>query len=291
MLVTTGIKAQFYIAPNGSDNNPGTKEKPLASLTGARNAIRKNKNTLPKNKSIIVTVLEGSYTMEEPLILNSIDGGTKSNPVIYKAQKGASPVFSGGKQINGFKVNKNDIWEVQIPNIKNQQWKIDQLYVNGNRAVLARTPNKGFLKIDQINENVLVEGTGRAPKRATQTILFDTEDFSFAKNIADNEIKNVRFRTFHHWDFTLRFLDSIDNNQMAIYTTGQGMKPWNPIKKGGRIMFENFKAALDKAGEWFLNDEGILYYIPLPGQTPENTVIIAPVLENLISFNGDAKSV
>lgn len=290
ILVTTGIKAQFYIAPNGRDSNPGTKEKPFSSLIGARNAARKLKNEPPQNKNIVIHIAEGSYFMEEPLILNTKDGGSEKYPVIYQAEKGKTPVFSGGKQIIGFNVNKNGIWEVQIPNIKNQQWRFDQLYVNGNRAVLARTPNKGFLKIDQINENILMKGTGRAPEIATQTILFDTEDFSFAKNIASHEIKNVRFRTFHHWDFTLRFLDSIDNNQMAIYTTGQGMKPWNPIKKGGRILFENFKAALDKAGEWFLNDEGILYYIPLPGQTLENTVIIAPVLENLISFNGDAKS-
>ncbi len=290
MLVTIGIKAQFYIAPNGRDSNPGTKEKPFASLIGARNAARKLKREPPQNKNIVIHIAEGAYMMDEPLVLNPNDGGTKNHSVIYQAEKGKTPIFSGGKQITGFKVNNNGIWEVQIPNIKNQRWKFDQLYVNGNRAVLARTPNKGFLKIDQINENVLVKGTGRAPEKATQTILFDIENFSFTKNIADNEIKNIRFRAFHHWDFTLRFLDSIDNNQMAIYTTGQGMKPWNPIKKGGRIMFENFKAALDKAGEWFLNDEGVLYYIPLSGQTPENTVIIAPVLENLISFNGDAKS-
>ncbi len=290
MLVTTDIKAQFYIAPNGRDSNPGTKEKPFASLISARNAVRKLKNRSPQNKNIVIHIAEGVYIMDEPLILNTEDGGSDKYPIIYQAEKGKMPIFSGGKQINGFKVNKDGIWEVQIPNIKYRQWRFDQLYVNGNRTVLARTPNKGFLKINEINENVLVKGTGRAPERATQTILFDTEDFSFAKNIANHEIKNVRFRTFHHWDFTLRFLDSIDNNQMAIYTTGQGMKPWNPIKKDGRVMFENFRAALDNAGEWFLNDEGTLYYIPLPDQTPENTVIIAPVLENLISFNGDAKS-
>jgi len=35
------IAADLHIALNGADTNPGTKEKPLASLAAARDAIRK----------------------------------------------------------------------------------------------------------------------------------------------------------------------------------------------------------------------------------------------------------
>ena len=245
VLVITSLEAQIYVSPNGNDQNLGTKDKPFLSLTAARDAIRKNKNTLPKNRSIIIHIAEGIYFMEEPLILNSEDGGTKEYPVIYKAKKGKTPVFSGGKQITGYKINKNGIWETQIPKIKNQLWRFDQLYVNGKRAILAKTPNKGFLTINDLKENVLIKGTGRAPEKAEQIISFDSKNFDFVKNISKNEIKNTRFRTYHNWDFTLRLLDSIDIDHKSIYTSGQGMKPWNPIKKGGRIIFENFKAALD----------------------------------------------
>ncbi len=288
MLFITNLQAQFYVSPSGNNTNTGTKDKPLASLTGARNAIRKNKNTLPKNKSIIIYIVEGSYFMKEPLVLNSIDGGSKEYPIIYKVKKGKTAVFSGGEIISGFKVNNDGIWEVQIPEIEGEKWIFDQLYVNGKRATLARTPNKGFLNINSIKENVLIKGTGRAPEKATQIISFDADSFDFTNNISKKEIKNIRFRTYHHWDFTLRLLDSINKEHHTIYTTGQGMKPWNPIKKGGRIVFDNYKAALDVPGEWFLNDESTLFYIPLPGETPENTVIIAPFLEKLVSFEGDA---
>jgi len=266
ILVITSLEAQIYISPNGNDNNSGTKENPFLSLSAARDAIRKNKNTLPKNKSIIIHIEKGMYFMEKPLILNSGDGGTKEHPIIYKAKKGETPVFSGGKQINGFKVNKNGVWEAQIPKIKNQTWRFDQLYVNGKRATLAKTPNNGFLTIDDIKENVLIKGTGRAPEKAEQIISFDSKNFEFLKSISKNEIKNTRFRTYHNWDFTLRLLDSIDFESKTVYTTGQGMKPWNPIKKDGRIVFENFKVALDIPGEWFLNEKGTLYYFPVQEQ-------------------------
>ena len=290
LLTCSNAEAQIYIAPNGNDNNPGTKEAPLATLTGARNALRKIKNKSSSHKSIVIHIADGNYFMEAPLVLSSLDGGSKEYPVIYKADKRANPVFSGGKIITGFKVNKNGIWEVKIPDIKGEKWKFDQLYINDQRATLARTPNKGFFKIKDIKENILIKGTGRAPEKATQTISFDNDSFQFTNQISDKEIKNIRFRTYHHWDFTLRLLDSIDFESKTVYTSGQGMKPWNPIKKGGRIVFENYKAALDIQGEWFLDDESTLFYIPLPGQTPENTTIIAPVLENMVSFNGNAKT-
>jgi len=147
------------------------------------------------------------------------------------------------------------------------------------------------LHIGKVKQDVLwVKGTGRVAEKAQQVLSFDTKNFESLSKIEKNEVENVRFRAFHKWDFTLRFIDEIDKDSMAVYTSGKGMKPWNSLKKGGRIVFENYKAALDEPGEWFLNDKGILFYMPLPGETIENTEIIAPVLENLISVEGDATS-
>lgn len=164
------------------------------------------------------------------------------------------------------------------------------MYVNGKRATLARTPNKGFLKIDAVEQHIWERGIGRVAERAQQIISFDEENFALIQNVKDAEVEQVRFRAYHNWDFTLRFLDKIDKDSTRIYTSGQGMKPWNPLKKGGRITFENYAAALDTAGEWYLNQQGTLYYIPQPGETPGNTEVVAPALENIISVDGDAEN-
>ena len=198
------------------------------------------------------------------------------------------PIFSGGKRITGFKINNEGLWEVQIPETNYDKWRFDQLYVNDERAVLAQTPNGGYHTIQNIEQNIWEKGSGRVPEKAQQILTFDEENFNYINQIAANEIENVRFRAYHKWDFTLRYIDKIDSERKTIYTSGKGMKPWNPMKKGGRIIFENFKAALDEPGEWFLNDEGVLFYNPLPGETIDNSVVIAPVLENLISIEGSA---
>ena len=65
------------------------------------------------------------------------------------------------------------------------------------------------------------------------------------------------------------------------------MKPWNPINNKSRYLVENFKAALDAPGEWFLDRSGYLYYIPLEGETIENTTFHIPVIKEFISIQGD----
>ncbi len=41
LSVSTNLSAQkIYISPAGNDSNPGTTDKPMASLTGARDRVR-----------------------------------------------------------------------------------------------------------------------------------------------------------------------------------------------------------------------------------------------------------
>ncbi|MFT7247269.1 MAG: hypothetical protein ACI97P_000033 [Arcticibacterium sp.] len=277
----------IYVSPLGNDLNPGSEKEPLASLTGARNAIREYKKNHFQSVSFVVTIADGIYTMNEPFVLTPEDSGTAKYPITYKSKKGASPVFSGGKKISGFTIKENGVWETKILESNYYKWRFDQLYVNNKRAVLARTPNVGFFKIDGVAENIWKKGKGRVAEKAEQILTFDKNNFESIQSLSDDDLELIRFRTYHKWDFTIRHIDKVDKDSLALYTSGTGMKPWNPLKKDGRIVFENYEAALDSVGEWFLNTEGILSYIPLPGQTPENTAIIAPVLENLISVKGD----
>jgi len=280
----------IYVAPNGDDNNEGTKDQPLASLIGARDLIRKHKKNKENTGPVTVLIRGGEYQLSAPLELYPEDGGSEGSPVVYKAYQEEKPVFSGGKKLSGFKVNKQGIWELEVHESKYYKWRFDQLYVNGQRATLARTPNEDFMHIGSIKQNDWVKGTGRAVEKAQQVLSFDEENFAHLKGIADQELENVRFRTYHKWDFTLRHIDKLDRDSARVYTSGEGMKPWNPIKEGGRIVFENFAAALDEAGEWYLSPEGTLYYMPRPGEQPEEAEVIAPVLENLVTIRGDASN-
>lgn len=286
--VSLNAQIEFYVSSTGNDNSFGTKNEPLSSLTGARNAIRMHKKGAKQLQTYTVIVENGNYTMKEPLELAPEDSGTEKFPITYKAAKGAKPIFSGGKIITGFSINKYGFWEVKIPESAYYNWHFDQLYINENRAVLARTPNEGFLEIEAVDENIWEKGNGKVAAKAQQKIFFDKKEYKSLLNINEEEIDQLRFKAYHKWDYTLRHIDAFDKDSLFISSSGKGMKPWNQIKKGGRIVFENYKAALDAPGEWFLSQKGILYYIPKPAETIENTTVVAPVLEQLVSIKGNA---
>tara|TARA_R110001592_G_scaffold9215_4_gene49264 strand:- start:22286 stop:24379 length:2094 start_codon:yes stop_codon:yes gene_type:complete len=277
-----------YVAPNGDDKNKGTIDQPLASLIGARDWIRAHKQNNGTTGPVTVLVRGGEYQMMAPLELYPKDGGSEDAPIVYKAYQDEKPVFSGGKKLTGFKVNELGIWELDLDESRYYKWRFDQLYVNGERATLARTPNKDFMHIGSVRQNDWIKGSGRVVEKAQQILSFDEENFSHLEGIQAEELELVRFRAYHKWDFTMRHIDDLDRDSARVITSGKGMKPWNPIKEGGRIVFENFAAALDELGEWYLNPEGTLYYMPRPGEQLEDSEVIAPVLENLILVKGEA---
>ena len=95
---------------------------------------------------------------------------------------------------------------------------------------------------------------------------------------------------YHKWDNTTRFIEGVNQTDSAILTTGEGRKPWNSWSKGDRYHLENFKAALDAPGEWFLARDGWLYYMPLPGEDMRTAEVVAPVVEKFLLFEGDVQN-
>lgn len=65
------------------------------------------------------------------------------------------------------------------------------------------------------------------------------------------------------------------------------MKPWNPIQQGSRYFMYDYKAALDCAGEWFLDRAtGYIYYMPREGENMQTARCVAPVLRQWINLSG-----
>jgi hypothetical protein len=201
---------------------------------------------------------------------------------------GARPLFTGGRPIRGWQQGEGGVWKVHLPEVAAGDWYFEQLFVDGRRATRARTPNKFYFHIQDIREEALdASGQGR-PKQARQTIRMRQEDFqqAFAK-LRPEELRDVNLVVYHNWDNTRRFLDRIDAEQAKLVTTGEGMKPWNPWRRSSHFHLENYSAALDAPGEWFLARDGMLYYKPLPGENLDQVSAVAPVVEKFLIIQGD----
>jgi hypothetical protein len=286
----------LHVAPDGNDQwsgqlarpNAGRTDGPLGSLAGARDAVRRLKADGPLAERARVLIGGGSYELREPVVFTPEDSGSEAAPIIYQAAGGSSPVFIGGRLITGFQPDKNGLWTARIPEVASGEWYFEQLWVNGRRATRARTPNKFFFYMLEVEEEVIEPGTPRRPKQARQTISVRPEDLQSLAELTPEELDDVNLVAYHKWDNTRRFLDSVDTDTGTLITSGEGMKSWNPMMRNSGFVLENYLAALDVPGEWFLARNGTLYYKPLPGEEMAEAEVIAPVAEKFIILRGDA---
>lgn len=284
----------LYVAPNGNDAwtgrlaeaNAGRTDGPLATLTGARDALRaiRKRNGLPNGARVIVK--GGRYFLSEPLVLMPEDSGAGKAPVMFEAASGDAPVFSGGKPITGFTEGPDGIWQTRIPASADGNWYFEQLFVNGRRATRAKSPNTSYYTIAAMREEAKEKGRGR-PSRAVHYLTADGKAFAEVAGLKGRALQDVNLVVYHKWDNTRRFIEALDPAKKIIVTRGQGMKPWNPWKKGSRFILENYKAALDQPGEWFLDRAGTLYYRPLPDEDMAKVNVYAPVTGKFLVFQGE----
>ncbi|MGB4291411.1 MAG: right-handed parallel beta-helix repeat-containing protein [Bacteroidales bacterium] len=278
----------IYLSPSGDDSNPGTRENPLATLTAARDRIRELRKQERTTKPVEIIALPGEYFMTQPLQLGIEDSGTENSPLIIKSEEGTKALFSGGIELKGFEKVNDKLWRCFIPPVAYYNSYFEQLYVNGRRAIRAREPDEGFARVVNVFETVLDKGSGRAPSLAVQKIGIDPQHAAMVRNFTDDDFRNALIIFYHNWDNTRKRILGCSSDSAFIFIAGQGMKPWNPINNKSRYLIENFSAALDTPGEWFLERSGYLYYIPREGETIENTKFVAPVLNEFVILKGES---
>ena len=284
----SGLK--IYVDRSGNDANPGTLEQPLASLKGAVSKLRTLRNSQPVNSPLEVIIGDGEYVLTEPLVFNPEDSGTADAPVVFKAAEGAHPVICGGKKISGFEKVSETLWKAKIPEVAEYGWSFEQLYVNGKRAMRAKSPNSGFFFLKSAAETVLERGAGRAPEQAVQKLVLFPDGAKEVTSFSKADFDNAVITFYHKWDNTRKRIIGFEQDSSSVFTMGQGMKPWNRLDSKTGYTIENYKAALDTCGEWYLDRSGYLYYIPRAGETISNLEVTAPVIDHFVMLQGDERA-
>ena len=265
-------EAVFYVATNGNDSwsgtltspNDGKTDGPFASLVKARDASR-------LAKGAIVYVREGTYFLNEPFILTSEDSGTT-----FSAYENEKPIISGGRQLKGWKkveVDGKKLWMIEIPEVKDDKWLFHELWVNGKRRVMARHPNKGYLKVADVIEKTEQWMQGQS------SFQFNEGDMKAWKTADDAEVV-----VMCRWVESHLPIKSVDESQRVVYFP---YKSVFQLASGDQYYVENALELLDAPGEWYLNKkEGKLYYIPMSDEDMSIAEVIAPVLTQLVRLEG-----
>ncbi|NOZ21916.1 MAG: right-handed parallel beta-helix repeat-containing protein [Planctomycetes bacterium] len=260
---------------------------PFASLQEARDAVRALKAKGPLTKPVRVLIENGTHAMTEPVVFTPDDSGTEACPITYEPAPGAKPVFTGGRVITGFKPGKDGLWTAHVPDVKAGKWYFEQLWVNGKRAVRARSPNKFYHYMLYKVEYGIDPVTGKRENLANRAFIARRKDIEPLKSVPKERWSDITLVAYHSWAVSRHRVQDIDFKTNRVLLTGPAPWPLMRWKPNQRYHLENFRAALDQPGEWFLDRDGTLTYKPRPGEDMTKAEVVAPVCEKFLHFAGE----
>jgi hypothetical protein len=290
-LALAAQAADVLLAPGGDDAADGSAGRPVASLRRALDRAREIRRAdAARATPIEIVVADGRYEIAGPVAIGPEDSGTDKSPTVIRAAAGARPVFSGGRVIRGWRVESagdSSRWTVELSDVKAGGWNFSQLFVNDQRRFRPVLPSSGWHTIaGRLDPSPASAGKGH------DRFVFSGDDLRADwANLGDVEVVAV-----HRWTMsrlpitTIAPLDT-DAAQKAVTFVGhtRGVKEWCSFPKGNRFLVENVREAVGTPGSWYLDrPTGMLTYCPLPGETPETAVAIAPFAERLLECRGDA---
>jgi hypothetical protein len=278
---------EFFVAPNGSDANPGSAEKPFQTMEKARDAVRELGPNMTSD--IAVTVRGGTYPVRKTITFGPEDSGKGEHRIIYRAAKGETPLFTGGVPVTGWKPYKDGIWKAPL----DRNEKLRALYVDNARSVMA---NSGKKIRAQGGWGTYTVTAGQAPWawRSGQTadgIQYNRADLpEITHNVADVEIEN---QTTWNKNF-IGVREIATEGDKFIFKLQQ---PYGAIAQqigwqagltlDSEQIIHNALELLDQPGEFYFDRAAkTVYYIPRPGQNMQTAKVVAPVTETLIQLEG-----
>ena len=125
-IVLPASAAEYYVAPDGSDEKAGTVDAPWRTIQKAADAMGPGDTCF---------VRAGTYRE----VVRPKRSGAKDKPILFAAYPGETVVLSGAKPIRAdWTVHKGRIYKARVDEA------FDQLFLDGRMMIQARWPNMRF---------------------------------------------------------------------------------------------------------------------------------------------------
>ena len=312
ITITTTVVANYFVATDGSDSNPGTLAAPFATIGKAQTAVR----ALSKSggNPITVIVRGGTYSVSQALSFTSADSGTTNSEIFWQNYPGETPVISGGVQVTNWQLS-GGVWTTTLPPgtqyfenmfYKGQRRLRAQVGASGNPPVgtYYRVANPVYLSSPTTNCPNLVTGFGYEcfdrffytpgnPISANWQNLNPPNGNPCGVSAGTNgyPVGDIALYSFEQMGMSKMRINCVDTANHIIYLTG-------PIRvdtvtsgfvAGHRYLVENAKDSLTQPGQWFLDRHATpwtLSYVPNSGENPNSDTVIIPQASQVLVANG-----
>ena len=287
----------IFVAVDGNDSWTGNlrvpnalrTDGPLRTIKAAQMVVRQRLaamiaagTRLPVN----VRIGAGEYRLTERLTLGPIDSGAPGAPVVYRAETYGTVTLSGAVRVASTTGRAaGTVMSLPVPLLDPATIRGGtQLFVNGQRATLARSPNAGSFWF--VNKALpLAEEPAAAKGR--EAFVPPAAGLAFINGLSAAERSQAIVQIMQEWTSGWHRLSTL-----AAPAGGVRVSPrarW-PFLQGGlnqRFFVENVASALDAPGEWIWDTNG-LRYITTAGDAGQALAFDMPLLDKLILVTGNA---
>lgn len=273
----------YFVDVAGNDDSVGDNIHPLATIQEAINRTQKIEIATLNNSVVEIMVGEGTFYINKPLVLKLNNDKLLSN--IKIVGKGTDKtIVSGGELLPNFKSLNKRLWSADLNGVIEYDEDIPQLFVNGKRCILARTPN---------SDSYFIPGKASEKLVDNDKLVF-RQDIPIEKSAAKvlrraKQIDEVVFVSLNHWVTIKRKVERFKNLRKKLSVVGESIKEWQYFKDLGRshFYFENDISFLDSEGEFFYDKKKKkLFYFPRQDDDIEHTIAVRPVAEQLLVISG-----
>ena len=279
---TIFVQADFYVAPSGNDDNPGTESAPFATLEKARDAARALKKAGRPTGPLTVFLRRGIYELPQGFHLTAEDAGFETAPVTWSRYKNETPILVGGRTVTDFQPHQGKIVKAELADTPLENVYFRQLIFGGRRQPLARYPNfdaanpygGGWAYADG-KPIPMYQNIDNEPKNT-----FVIKESDFRDWIKPEELQVFVFARYNWWNNILD-VKEIDKESRRLVTKNNASYP---IRPGDRYYIQNALSELDAPGEWYLDKETKTLYFWPPTPLADGTVCV-PTTRSILTID------
>ncbi len=244
------LKKQIYVAPDGNDDNPGTLEKPLATIAAG---VKKMANT----GGGVIWVRGGTYSLSTSVSIGTTNSGSLISPLFIIAYEDETPVLTTSKSLNpadfasvnyasdpvASRIDPSVQPFIAYVNLYELGWTeadmgeittstMPRMYINGEEAHIARYPNadQPNLYFDYVFDTGSVTDKSASNLYAQWIARVETGEFDSRKN--DYYTDSYGNRNIDH-GWTIRMIDLMPclwENTGNIMFYGNVFEGWNYVR-------------------------------------------------------------
>ena len=228
----------------------------------------------------------GDYFLENPIQLDERDSG-----LTLTAAPGADVHLYGGKPVTAWQRKDDRLWFASLPAVKERSWDFRMLMVNGRLAERSRLPETGYFLHDtpfDVRWLSTVEGGWERPPTQEELLTLQYREGDIGSWF---DVNNAELTIFHMWDESLVGVAELNESTRSLrFSNEPGYPPGafsGQYDMERRYVIWNLEQGLHRPGQWYLDrSAGEVVYWPREDENPEDALIIAPTVENVICIDG-----